>query len=292
MKKPTEIRKSTHAPPSKTLQASTTLAIKRKAKSFKKQQHIQPKPFENSSARSEVPSTIIDEATSNVYTSSHEFSLAIEDRPHIGKNLPRRDQCDLVDALPANETYRLAEEIPSRIPLKIFDPGPSIGFILTTTTLQSPFPFAKTNGSLNRTGKRGNKSTSAFKSTCGPTSISLPSTKPDEVKHWETYVASVPEDYQRTSTLISQFHTIEKTLARTKDPIERKRLLKQQAELGGLNTYQAASSYAGAKEKGGETGKWCAKALEERLGSRKDVSPPRVLLILHWLQFLRSAHLS
>ncbi|KAH9808190.1 putative methyltransferase-domain-containing protein [Melampsora americana] len=89
---------------------------------------------------------------------------------------------------------------------------------------------------------------------------------------WEEYSKKVPQSYKRTSALISEFHTLQKALARTKDPIQRQQILKQQARLGGLKTYQAASSYAGSKEKGGETGKWCAKALENHLGGKKNIT--------------------
>lgn len=112
-----------------------------------------------------------------------------------------------------------------------------------------------------------------------PTSTKLPSTKPsttaqkppEQAKLWQECSEKIPPSYKSTSALISEFHTLEKTLARTTDPIQRKQILKQQAQLGGLKTYQAASSYAGSKEKGGETGKWCAKALEEQLGGKKNV---------------------
>ncbi|KAG0143632.1 hypothetical protein CROQUDRAFT_80887 [Cronartium quercuum f. sp. fusiforme G11] len=94
----------------------------------------------------------------------------------------------------------------------------------------------------------------------------------DQVNQWSQCSEVIPDSHKRTSTLISQFHTIEKILARTTNPIERKKLLKEQSKLGGLNTYQAASSYAGSKEKGGETGKWCAKALEEIFRCKKNIT--------------------
>ena len=68
---------------------------------------------------------------------------------------------------------------------------------------------------------------------------------------------------------IAQFHTLEKQLAQTQDEKERAKILKQQEALGGLQAYQDASLFGGDKQRGGETGKWCAQQLMEIRGKEK-----------------------
>lgn len=67
------------------------------------------------------------------------------------------------------------------------------------------------------------------------------------------------------TALITEWHALEKQLASPalKDPIERKKILARQKELGGLAAYQAASVHGGDKVRGGETGKWCVTQLKE-----------------------------
>lgn len=52
-------------------------------------------------------------------------------------------------------------------------------------------------------------------------------------------------------------------MAATKDVLEKNLIKKAQEEMGGLAAYQAASIHGGDKQRGGESGKWCAAALEE-----------------------------
>lgn len=68
------------------------------------------------------------------------------------------------------------------------------------------------------------------------------------------------------ATQIAQFHTLEKKLAQTQDEKERAIILQQQEALGGLQAYQDASLFGGDKQRGGETGKWCAQQLMEIRG--------------------------
>lgn len=70
------------------------------------------------------------------------------------------------------------------------------------------------------------------------------------------------------SKLISEFHRIEKRLSQSNlDPLTRHKLKLERKRLGGLEVYQTASKLGGSLERGGETGKWCAKTLVE-LGLR------------------------
>ncbi|KAM0745973.1 hypothetical protein T439DRAFT_384439 [Meredithblackwellia eburnea MCA 4105] len=73
------------------------------------------------------------------------------------------------------------------------------------------------------------------------------------------------EDVPRAQhvALIQEFHTLEKRLNATKDERERAELLKKQEELGGLQKYQEASIHGGDKKRGGESGKWCVKVIQE-----------------------------
>lgn len=69
---------------------------------------------------------------------------------------------------------------------------------------------------------------------------------------------------------ISLFHSLEKQLSQTTDPLLRKQILRKQEQLGGLEAYQRWSVRGGDGTKGGETGKWLVKQLFE-LEGRKEV---------------------
>lgn len=71
---------------------------------------------------------------------------------------------------------------------------------------------------------------------------------------------------------IGQFHTLEKQLAQTTDPVERKKLLQEQKRLGGIQAYQDASLFGSDKLRGGETGKWCAERLLKIVEKKSKVS--------------------
>jgi 25S rRNA (adenine2142-N1)-methyltransferase len=71
------------------------------------------------------------------------------------------------------------------------------------------------------------------------------------------------------ATQIALFHTLEKQLAQTEDEKERRKIIEQQKSLGGLQAYQDASLFGGDKQRGGETGKWCAQQLMEIRGKEK-----------------------
>lgn len=60
---------------------------------------------------------------------------------------------------------------------------------------------------------------------------------------------SIPKGRQDQTTLIRRFHAIEKQLASPAltDPEERKKLEREREQLGGLETYQAASQHGGDK---------------------------------------------
>ncbi|GAA5990864.1 hypothetical protein JCM10908_000054 [Rhodotorula pacifica] len=76
---------------------------------------------------------------------------------------------------------------------------------------------------------------------------------------------TIPKGRQDQTTLIRRFHAIEKQLASPAltDPEERKRLEKEREELGGLETYQAASQHGGDKSRGGESSKWLVKQIKD-----------------------------
>ncbi|GAA6013472.1 hypothetical protein JCM11491_006093 [Sporobolomyces phaffii] len=66
------------------------------------------------------------------------------------------------------------------------------------------------------------------------------------------------------TALIREFHALEKQLKSPQTtPAEREALLKRQAELGGLETYQRASLHGADKSRGGETSKWLIKQLKQ-----------------------------
>lgn len=71
------------------------------------------------------------------------------------------------------------------------------------------------------------------------------------------------------ATQIALFHTLEKQFAQTEDEKERRKIIEQQKSLGGLQAYQDASLFGGDKQRGGETGKWCAQQLMEVRGKEK-----------------------
>lgn len=74
------------------------------------------------------------------------------------------------------------------------------------------------------------------------------------------------------SLVIASFHTIEKKLSQTTDEAERKKLLAEREALGGLKAYQDASLLGADKRKGGDSGKWIVKTLQQVLeGEKKDV---------------------
>lgn len=97
---------------------------------------------------------------------------------------------------------------------------------------------------------------------------------------------SIPKGRQDQTTLIRRFHAIEKQLASPAltDPEERKKLEQEREQLGGLETYQAASQHGGDKTRGGESSKWLVKQIKDLkigLPSPKpkqdgaDVTPPK-----------------
>lgn len=71
------------------------------------------------------------------------------------------------------------------------------------------------------------------------------------------------------ASLISRYHALEKRLHQTTDPLLRKQIEREQAALGGLETYQAWSVKGADKLKGGETSKWLVKALFELEGRQE-----------------------
>ncbi|CAH7667623.1 putative methyltransferase-domain-containing protein [Phakopsora pachyrhizi] len=81
-----------------------------------------------------------------------------------------------------------------------------------------------------------------------------------------------------SSRLISEFHTIEKKLATTKDPIALKKLkIHQKIILGGLSNYQSTSSQAASKDRNGQTGSWFAKIFQKKITS--DQKPEQITLL-------------
>ena len=64
---------------------------------------------------------------------------------------------------------------------------------------------------------------------------------------------------------IAKYHTLEKQIAQTSDEAERAALREKQRALGDLQMYQDQSNTGGASVRGGESGKWCAKVLQELL---------------------------
>jgi 25S rRNA (adenine2142-N1)-methyltransferase len=84
--------------------------------------------------------------------------------------------------------------------------------------------------------------------------------------------------------LIQEYHAIQKQLASPAltDALERKKLLARQKELGGLEAYQAASVHGGDKKRGGESGKWCVKQLQElKVGVDKGKAKEKVEPIIN-----------
>lgn len=79
----------------------------------------------------------------------------------------------------------------------------------------------------------------------------------------EESVEVADEDRAVKAALITEYHALEKQLAASKDPLERRLIAARQLELGGLSKYQEASLHGGDKVRGGETGKWCIEALME-----------------------------
>ncbi|KAL8277414.1 hypothetical protein RQP46_010136 [Phenoliferia psychrophenolica] len=77
--------------------------------------------------------------------------------------------------------------------------------------------------------------------------------------------ASAAEAVPRSqhTAIITEFHALEKMIASSKDPLEKRLLLNRQKELGGLQKYQEASLHGGDKNRGGESGKQCVKWLKE-----------------------------
>jgi hypothetical protein len=64
------------------------------------------------------------------------------------------------------------------------------------------------------------------------------------------------KDRASPAALITEYHALEKKLAAEGlDPLERKKLLARQEELGGLKAYQDASVHGGDNKRGGESGK-------------------------------------
>ncbi|PWN93442.1 hypothetical protein FA10DRAFT_264093 [Acaromyces ingoldii] len=67
---------------------------------------------------------------------------------------------------------------------------------------------------------------------------------------------------------IAKFHALEKKIAQTDDAEEKARLREEQ---GGLDAYQDASLFGGDRQRGGESGKWCAEKLELLRGKGRPV---------------------
>ncbi|KAG0658236.1 hypothetical protein C6P46_005895 [Rhodotorula mucilaginosa] len=95
---------------------------------------------------------------------------------------------------------------------------------------------------------------------------------------------SIPKGRQDQTTLIRRFHAIEKQLASPAltDPDERKKLEREREQLGGLETYQAASQHGGDKTRGGESSKWLVKQIKDlKIGlpapkyPADDATPPK-----------------
>lgn len=86
--------------------------------------------------------------------------------------------------------------------------------------------------------------------------------------------SSAPDEPAAHALAIAHWHALEKELARADTTQQRKEEIKKEQEaLGGLKAYQDASLQGGDKQKGGETGKWCAEALMSiRGGSKEPVS--------------------
>ncbi|GAA5880456.1 hypothetical protein JCM3774_005199 [Rhodotorula dairenensis] len=76
---------------------------------------------------------------------------------------------------------------------------------------------------------------------------------------------TIPKGRQHQTALIRRFHAIEKQLASPAltDPDERNRLELEREQLGGLETYQAASQHGGDKIRGGESSKWLVKQIKD-----------------------------
>ncbi|KAK4698705.1 25S rRNA (adenine2142-N1)-methyltransferase, partial [Phenoliferia sp. Uapishka_3] len=96
-------------------------------------------------------------------------------------------------------------------------------------------------------------------------------------------VLSAAEAIPRSAhtAIITEYHALEKLLAVSTDPLEKRLLLARQKEIGGLQKYQEASLHGGRKERGGESGKWCVKAMKELKvgvetgkGKEKEVEQP------------------
>lgn len=67
---------------------------------------------------------------------------------------------------------------------------------------------------------------------------------------------------------IAKFHALEKKIAQTDDADEKARLREEQ---GGLDAYQDASLFGGDRQRGGESGKWCAEQLEKLRGKETPI---------------------
>lgn len=273
MVKSSRNQKPIHKTSSKSLQASI-LALRKKEKLSRKTPHPNEKSTKTLSAtnvsnRSKLkPSDSLKDSSDSIRL--QDASLIDDNCSHSEK--PPRPSVDFNSRNPTNEI------ISSQ-----YDSGEDIDNLHSSTSRPATSPagfnegkqISKKSPKQRDCKKKSSLTTHALKNKpispqshpSNPSSTSQ--NPPDQAKLWQECSKKIPQSYKHTSALISEFHTLQKALARTTDPIQRKQILKQQAQLGGLKTYQAASSYAGSKEKGGETGKWCAKALEEHLGRGK-----------------------
>ncbi|WFD08618.1 25S rRNA (adenine(2142)-N(1))-methyltransferase [Malassezia vespertilionis] len=77
---------------------------------------------------------------------------------------------------------------------------------------------------------------------------------------------------QAHTVAIAKYHALEKQIAQTTDIAERSALEKQQRKLGGLAKYQDQSTTGSATDRGGESGKWCAKTLKNIIAPDTKIS--------------------
>lgn len=123
-------------------------------------------------------------------------------------------------------------------------------------------PRGKRGGVKNRKST-SSTSTKVVKAAGDAAKKQQPTVKDGKVK--KDGVADRPEHALR----IARYHTLEKELARTTDEDRREAILKEQQELGGIDGYQNDSIFGGDKQRGGESGKWCALQLEELRGKEE-----------------------
>jgi 25S rRNA (adenine2142-N1)-methyltransferase len=116
-------------------------------------------------------------------------------------------------------------------------------------------------------GKRGGVKHQKHPKTKSSTSEEKSASKDISTKSTSTTSASTPSPH---SLLIASFHALEKKLAQATDEVERKKLLQERDDLGGLKAYQDASLLGADKVKGGESGKWIVQTLKEVRGNKRE----------------------